>query len=104
MTDRLEADRLRSLRTALDTPPEPELGGRSFVARTVQVTTYPTSAGVYYGMKRVVLGGAEVEGGTPSKTLTGDVFYALNLGASVPVVGTDCVVHETGGRISFRFG
>ncbi len=71
---------------------------------TTTVTTYPTSAGVFYACNPELIYGNETEGATPTFTADGStIVYALNLGTSIPPNGTILVIHSVGGRWVFRF-
>ena len=71
---------------------------------TTTLTTYPTTAGVYYACNPELLSGAETEGATPTFTAdTGTVVYVLNLGTQIPPNGTKLIIHSTGGRWVFRY-
>lgn len=75
----------------------------SCVCITVAVTTYPTSASRFYGVQRVILMGDETEGAAASVVPIDGVFFAANLGAAVPPVGTWVVCHGGSGRWAFRY-
>lgn len=74
------------------------------IVTTTTVSSYPTSAGVFYGCNPDVITGSESEGATPTFTAdTATVVYAVNLGTSIPPNGTKLVVHAAGGRWCFRY-
>lgn len=67
-------------------------GQPSRLAQTFEVDTYPVDADAFYAMKAVILTGDEVEGGPGTLTISDEVFYAYNLGGSVPAAGTYLIV------------
>lgn len=79
-------------------------GSLSLVGQTVSAGSYPTVESAYYAMKPIRLGGAIGEGLTPELHVVDKVFYAINLGAMIPPVGTYAVVAQVGGRFTFRYG
>ena len=64
---------------------------RVVLAETVSDGSYPTAAGVVYALRPVDLTGPEKEGGTPTKSVGSDTFYATHLGTTAPPVGTEVV-------------
>lgn len=73
-------------------------------AQTFTKVTYPTTAGSYYAMHPVTIGGLETEGGAGSVSVNTSVtFYARNLGGTVPPSGTTVKVSFTGSRFAFRY-
>jgi hypothetical protein len=79
-------------------------GSAAMCAITTTVTTYPTSAGVFYACNPELLSGSESEGATPTFSAdTATVVYALNLGMAIPPNGTIVVIHAVGGRWCFRY-
>jgi hypothetical protein len=73
-------------------------------AITTVVTSYPTSAAVFYAVNPELLTGTETEGSAATFTAdTGTVLYALNLGTAIPPQGTKLVIHAVGGRWAFRY-
>lgn len=67
-------------------------GQPSRLAQTYEETTYPADANRFYAMKSVLLTGDEVEDGPGTLTATDEIFYAYNLGSSVPAEGTYLIV------------
>ena len=82
-----------------------DLGNVVLVGQTKKVTTYPTSAGSFYGIVPQVLGGTEVEGGAGSLTPSpgSPLIYALNLGGSIPAAGTYVICTFVDSRWTFRY-
>jgi hypothetical protein len=68
------------------------------------VTTYPTEAKRFYGVRRVRVTGIQEEGATATFEEVGPVFYAANLGNSVPPVGTIVDATFVPYRWSFSYG
>lgn len=82
---------------------DPPLGSPSLLAYTTTLKTYPTTSLSFYACLPLTLLGAEVEGG-PGTVSAGDaVFFALNLGSSVPPSGTQVLTTFVGNRWVFRF-
>ena len=109
MNRRDEARQLRNrvdeLRQTLDALIEqPPSGSNTRSARTVTVTTYPTSAGVAYGIQFTDITCTESEGSTPTISVQTGTEYAVNLGKTVPPVGTDILVEKEGGYWFFTYG
>ena len=64
-------------------------GACQVLAKTKTITTYPTSAGVFFACQTVKVLGTETEGDPGSITAVGDTFYAyLPTGRTVPASGT----------------
>jgi hypothetical protein len=79
-------------------------GSAALCVITTTVTSYPTSAGVFYACNPELIYGNETEGATPAFSADGStVVYALNLGTAIPPNGTILVIHSVGGRWVFRF-
>jgi hypothetical protein len=103
---RVLRDRHEQLEDEIDrsraNPPD---AGRALLCRTTSVTTYPTTAGVFYAVLEVEASGTEREGATPSFTPDGstNAFYALNLGTGIPDSGTYLICRLVGGKWAFRF-
>lgn len=77
--------------------------GDALLVQTVQVTRYPTVPGVFYGVQRLLLGGAEVEGGAGSTTAA-DTFYALHVGGTTaPPQGTKALAIHVPDRWCFHY-
>ena len=102
---RVLRDRQTAAESALDrSSGEDSYGSAAMCAITTTVTTYPTSAGVFYGCNPELLTGAETEGATPTFVPdTATVVYAVNLGTAIPPNGTIIVIHSVGGRWAFRY-
>lgn len=83
--------------------PCPDVLGRTFVAKTKTVTTYPTAALKFYAMESQEVLGAETEGGSATFSDVGDTFHALNLGSAVPPSGTRVKVEYVPYRYVFRY-
>jgi len=82
---------------------DPFLGSSSLLVRTTTVRTYPTSAQVYYACQPLTLLGTEIEGNAGVSTTTNSIFFALNVGSTIPPVGTQVVVTFVGNRWVFRY-
>ncbi len=81
-------------------------GSPAEVVQTTTVSTYPTVAGAFYACVPCDIDGAEVEGGTATYVPRAGAspIYCLNLGTSIPPVGTTLLVHGVGsGRWTFRY-
>jgi len=78
-------------------------GAAAIVAATTTVTTYPTSAGVFYAANTIEIDGAETEGTAASYTAQSGIVYILNVGSQIPPLGTRVVAHAVGGRWVFRY-
>lgn len=77
---------------------------QAVLVTTTTVTTYPTVAGSFYACNETEIGGHEIEGQAASYTPdTNGIIYALNIGTSVPPIGTRLVAHNVGGRWCFRY-
>ncbi len=87
------------VRSAFDDAPR----GDSALVKTVTVTSYPTSANRFYGVQRLMVSGTEVEGGAPTLTAIGGVFYAYNRGSAIPPVNTVLLADEVGGRWTIEY-
>ena len=103
-----EAKRLRDREAALrddlsrrDRPPS--LGSPSLVVQTRTLNTYPTAAQRFYACVAQTVLGAEVEGGPGNFTPGPASFYALNLGSSIPPVGTYVLATFVESRWVFRY-
>jgi hypothetical protein len=88
------------LASRIETSPS---GAVSVLARTVAVSSYPTVAQAVYGLQALRNTSALREGGSVGLTPVGNPFFALNLGSTVPPVGTDVIATDTGGRSEFRY-
>lgn len=102
---RVERQRIAAAFGTIDRLPECADGGTvSRLVTTVAITTYPTTAGVFYGANPTELDGDEIEGGSASPTAdTTQVIYVFNQGTQVPPVGTVVVAHRAGGRWVMRY-
>jgi hypothetical protein len=76
----------------------------SVLGQTATKTTYPTVANAVYFINTANLDGSDAEGSTATFVLDSGSLFALNLGGTVPPVGTNVVVTSAGGRWVFRFG
>jgi hypothetical protein len=80
------------------------LGSLAQLLTTVEITTYPTTAGAFYAGNPTYVNGTETEGGLASYSPDpSQVIYAYNLGTQVPPAGTRVVAHAVGGRWVFRY-
>ena len=77
-------------------------GAPSMVAVTTAISRYPTTPQVFYAMLPLALAGTESEGSSGITTTSSTVFFALNLGSTVPAPGTQHVVTFVGSRWVFR--
>ena len=82
---------------------DPFLGSPSMLVLTTTVRTYPTVAPSYFACRALTLLGNEVEGGAGVTTSASSSFFALNLGSTIPPVGTQLVVTFVGNRWVFRY-
>lgn len=96
-------ERLDRLEDTLDSLAEPDDGSLSDIVVTATVSSYPTSANSFYAVQPLSVDGVETEGGSASFTSSTDVFYAYNLGSSVPPVGTKLIVSSVSGRWTFIY-
>ncbi len=108
MNLRDEAQRLRIRGTALADELkgcefEPACGTPSLLAQTKVVTAYPTTPQCYFACQPLALLGQEVEGAPGAVSPSPVTFFALNLGTSVPPIGTQVVVTFVGNRWVFRY-
>ncbi len=81
-------------------------GSAAEVVQTTTISTYPTIAGAFYACVPCDIDGAEVEGGAATYVPRAGAppIYCLNLGTSIPPVGTTLLVHGVGGgRWTFRY-
>ena len=106
-----EADNLRRLlirEVALDheivrQDSDPPIGAPTVLACTKVLSRYPTVAQSFFACQPLILLGAESEGGSGAVTEVNTTFLALNLGSTVPPVGTEVLVTFTGSRWVFRY-
>jgi hypothetical protein len=87
-----------------DGPLPPPSGSRRTLVKTVTVASYPTVAKRFYGVRRVRVTGSQAEGATATYTEEGPVFFAANLGNSVPPVGTIVEATFLPYRWAFTYG
>lgn len=81
----------------------PSSGGAPCVlAATINDGTYPTSPAVFYACTPLDLIGDETAGSAGTTSTAGATFYALNLGATIPPLGTKVLVTQLG-RWVFRY-
>ncbi|WZP01200.1 hypothetical protein EP7_005644 (plasmid) [Isosphaeraceae bacterium EP7] len=67
-------------------------GAACCVVTTLAVSSYPTTAGVMYGVQQVSAECVEAENSSPTYTPISGTFYALHTGATAPDVGSNYVV------------
>jgi hypothetical protein len=105
VTTRIERARHEDLDRLVDQIAAGGSGGSAArLVTTTTVTTYPTSAGAFYGCNPTEIDGAEQENGTATYTAdTTQVMYVLNLGTSIPPTGTVVIAEAVGGRWCFRY-
>jgi len=76
----------------------------TLLVQTVTITTYPTVAKSIYAVKTITATGPETEGGTVTLSgVTGDPFFATNLGSAIPPTGTPTVANLIGGQWVFIY-
>jgi hypothetical protein len=101
---RTQRERHADLAAAVDRDQAPPADCSSAVVLTlVEVASYPTDQGVYYGGNPTDVGGVEQEGIAATYVTSAVVLYAINVGTQVPGVGTKVIAHSVGGRLVFRF-
>jgi hypothetical protein len=66
-------------------------GAVSFTGVTVAITSYPTTAGKFYGVQPQVVTGTETEGSSGTLTNVGTPILAKHVGTTAPPVGTAVV-------------
>ena len=81
----------------------PSFGSPSLVVQTRTLQTYPTSPQQFYACVGQTVLGVEVEGGPGSFTPGPASFFALNLGTSIPPVGTYVLATFVESRWVFRY-
>ena len=81
----------------------PSFGSPSLVVQTRAVAAYPTAPQRFFACVAQTVLGAEVEGGPASFTPGLATFYALNLGTSIPPVGTYVLATFVESRWIFRY-
>ena len=82
---------------------QPSFGTPSLLALTKVVKTYPTTSQCFFACQPLALLGQEVEGATGSVSPSPVTFFALNLGTTVPPVGTQILVTFVSSRWVFRY-
>ena len=105
------ADESRTLRARqsdlgdeIDRQPLADIGtSAALLVRTVAVSSYPTTAGVAYGVQALDLSVSEAEGATPTLTVLAGKFFAINLGSNIPPVGTSLLVELVQGKYVFVY-
>ncbi len=75
----------------------------ALVGVTTVVSSYPTTANVYFGVAPGICTSTETEGGVGTITNYGSTILALNVGTQIPSQGTTVCVHSVGGRWVFRY-
>ena len=78
-------------------------GTPCLVAQTTKVGTYPTAARRFFACSPVAVLGAETEGGAATLSPLTPIFYALNLGGTIPVQGTNVILSFVVNRWVFRY-
>jgi hypothetical protein len=101
---RINRLRQEDLKQTVGNLAKPPTASSSYLGTTTQVQTYPTSAGAYYGLNPTTVSGDAYEGGPATySTDSSKLLYAYNVGSSVPPSGTRVLVHQVGGRATFRY-
>lgn len=96
---RAERDRLADLAAALDRSLSGQADGTTvLVVKTIQESSYPTTASCSYACQVQTPGGAETEGAAGSLGATSATLYAYNLGSSIPPQGTLLLATQIGDR------
>src|ERR1700752_4925590 len=67
-------------------------GAPCLAARTMVLTSHPTTAQCYYACQPLTVLGSETEGGPGARTASSMMFFALNLGTTIPPIGTQLLV------------
>jgi len=68
----------------------------------VQIQTTGTAAAQAYPVVKVVPGGTEAEGATPTLAASGPTFFALGVGSAIPAAGSYVLATLTAGRYVFQ--
>ncbi len=89
-----DTDRLADLDRTANEEPAP---AAAILARTVTVTTYPTTAGKVIACQALTISVTEVEGAAPTLTLVPGVFYSVHIGTNLPPVGSDVLLEMVDG-------
>ncbi|MDQ3168427.1 MAG: hypothetical protein M3P94_07240 [Chloroflexota bacterium] len=84
-----------------DAPPE---GAPRIAAVTIKITTYPTTASVFYGVRAVAILGDQVEGQPAIEEDSGETYLAFNLGTKIPPVGSKVELTRVPHRWVFTYG
>jgi hypothetical protein len=80
------------------------VGAAAILAQTTTVSTYPTTASVFYACVPADIDGNESEGASATYVQEDStVFYAWNAGTQIPPAGTTIVCHAVDGRWVFRY-
>jgi hypothetical protein len=76
----------------------------SIVLVTIQETTYPVTAQVFYACRVVNVTGDEAEGASVTLGVAGTkIVYAANCGSGIPPLGTEVVASLVDGRWVFSY-
>ena len=86
-----------------DETPSPTVFGPTLLVKTTSVITYPTVARAYYAVHPQELLGLEAEGSGGTILAASSLFYALNIGSTVPAIGTTVLAHFAGSRWVFQW-
>lgn len=78
-------------------------GNPSLLVQTVTISSYPATAGAYYGVQSLRPGGNQNEGAAVTTTARAGFFTALNLGSTVPPVSTIIIITYIDGRWCFKY-
>lgn len=81
----------------------PSFGSPSLIVQTRTLRMYPTAAQRFYACVAQTVLGTEVEGGLGNFTPGPATFFALNLGSSIPPVGTYVLATFVESRWVFRY-
>jgi hypothetical protein len=102
---RIERERHADLEETVDRLQSAADGGTaSRLVRTTIITSYPTTAGRFYGCNPVEIDGTETEGSAATYTAdTTQVIWCLNLGTTIPPASTNVIASAVGGRWCFRY-
>lgn len=101
--DRKAQDRINELGLLID-----QLGDETDAVDTIMVETvegdgtYPTTANVWYPVKRVIVGGTEEEGEPATFDYDGGFFLALHVGNTAPSLGVQSLATRCGGAWVFQ--
>jgi hypothetical protein len=82
---------------------DPFVGSPSLLAKTTTIQIYPTTVQSFFACQPVTLLGTEAEG-NPGVIYPGtSIFFALNIGSSIPPTGAPIVASFVGSRWVFRY-